>query len=91
MKWHDARIQVGFCLELHDLVKVREVNVPVHTEEALEDVLDRRLEGLGERHRCTDKQSGNSRKQPTTPTGMSTAKRSGSSGVMTELVNGTPT
>lgn len=46
----EARIQVRLFAQAHDFVKVRVVNVCVHSEEPLEDLLDDIAEVLRERY-----------------------------------------
>ncbi len=46
----ERSIQVSFLAQRCNLLEMRVIDVRVHAEQALEDVLHDRLEGLGERH-----------------------------------------
>lgn len=49
----EARIQMGFLLKAHDLLKMRVINMCIYTKEAFEYCLDNILEVR--RKRCTYK------------------------------------
>lgn len=49
-----AGVDVGFCTHAADAVKVMDVNVNKHPEEATQDLLTHLLEVLGKRYPCDE-------------------------------------
>lgn len=49
-----AGVDVGFCAHTADAVKVMDVNVHKHPEEATQDLLAHLLEVLGKRYPCDE-------------------------------------